>query len=57
MAGDDEKVGAFEKQLRMMLQEYQQNADEIKRKQQQVEQDSAEVEYQREALKRESAIE
>lgn len=53
----EEKVEAFEMQLQTLHQEYQQNAVGIKRKQQQVEQDYAEVECQGEALTRESDIE
>ena len=53
----DEKVGAFDKQLRMMQQEYQHNADGARKWQQQAEQDFDEVKYRREASERETARE
>ena len=53
----NEKVVAFERQLRKMQQEYQQNADQVHMMQQQVEQDSLEVGDRREALEQASASE
>ena len=53
----NDKGRAFEEVLRKMQQEYQRNADGVKRMHQQVEQDSVEVERRREALERASASE
>ena len=59
------KVGAFEKKYELTIeekmqklqQEYQRNDNGVKTRQQQMEQDFADVEHQREALKRESVRE
>ena len=51
-----ETVGAFAKQLQTLQQEFQQNTDGVKSRQQQMEHDFSDVEHQREVFKRESVM-